>query len=130
MRKVAIVTMIVALAATLGLSVATAGAAAHRDNQEFCDALANVDSQIGQGSTFDSDSADALADSYREAAKHAPKKVKKAAKRIAKLYDSVTDEDSVASVFSNRRFIRDSLTLSKYFLRQCADLTGVSIPEN
>jgi hypothetical protein len=127
MRKVALATVVMVVLAGFGIGAATAGAAVRRANDDFCEALTDVSSGIGSddpsSTGIDPEAADGVADNFRRAAKEAPRKVKKAMKRLAKLYSRVADGDNAASVFANERFLRDSLTYSTYFLKQCADIT-------
>jgi hypothetical protein len=130
MRKVALVTVAMVVLAGFGIGAATAGAAGRRGNDDFCEALTNISSDVGSddGSNagVDPEEAEEVADGLRRAAKEAPRKVKKAMRRLAKRYDRLADGDNPASVFANERFLRDSLTYSTYYLDQCTDIT---IPE-
>ena len=134
MRKLAIVTMLAVLTATLGLTAVGAGAAVSRGgNEDFCEALATVGDDFtdsSDSSGIDEDSADEIADGLRDAAREAPRKVKKAMKRLARVYDRITDEESVGSLFATRRFLRDSVTYSTYYIEQClGDLTIPTLDE-
>jgi len=126
MRRVAVVSVAAVVLVGLGIGSATAGASVRRGNDDFCDVLAGISSDIDSedmSTGVDPDAAEAVADGLRDAAKEAPRKVKKAMKRLAKRYDRLADGDNSASVFANKRFLRDSLTYSTYYLDQCADIT-------
>lgn len=128
MRKLSIITATAVSAAGLALGAIPAGAATHLGgNEEFCEALPDVDDFGDPGadpsSVFDPDAADDYADALRDAARHAPKKVKKAIRRVAKVYDNIDDQGVAAASIASERFIRDSLTYSTYYLETCADIT-------
>lgn len=128
MRKLAILTALAVGSAGLSVAALPAGAATSRGegNESFCETLLEVGQDAGGTGTagaFDTEAADAVADSLRAAAKFAPKKVKKAMRRMAKVYSNIEEDDDFAAAFANQRFLRDSITYSQYYVEQCTTIT-------
>jgi hypothetical protein len=126
MRKVAIVTLSVAVAAGLGVTAAPGGASVAGRNTRFCRAISAF-----SGSTditgVTSENAAKFAKALKNAGKVAPRKVRKAMNTLAGIYRRIADGDSPAKVLgeSSSSLVSAVTTYGTYFVRQCA---SASIP--
>ncbi len=133
MRKIAILAIAGAVAASMSLAAGPAGASvAAKSSKKFCNAVTSSFEKIQSGSTrnLDEKAAASIAKALNKAAKSAPnKKVKKATKTLAGLYDRIAHGDSPAEVFRDEAeaYTKAATTFSSAYLSSC--VANITIPK-
>jgi hypothetical protein len=124
MRKVAVVTLSVIIAAGLCWAAAPGGASVAEKNTRFCTAVSKLGgSGATAGGRLSRKNALADAKALRKASKSAPRKIKRAMNTLAGFYDSVAKGKSYRDVLANNAaaYSQAALTFGTYLAQQCGN---------